>query len=707
MKTIIDIIGVIGVLYWLLTLFILIGKPILRDRCIINGFTKYVFLLVVLTPFAMEFIVSNCCGMVSPRELVYTPDLYRAPDNQLSDTIRDRQEDPSWLWGIYYLMIDPGNQHMTTSQQGRAVGVIMAILGVFLLNGLLVSTMMSWFDRRKERWLKGEVRYRRLKGHTVIIGSGGTTTGIVRQMLGRKGYILIMTGSDVESFRRALFTALPASGRKKIIIYYGDCCSEGDIGSLCLDSAAEIFVTGEETLDNENSSCHDTAVMRCLQLIASCRIQDRPVICRVMFGNQTTHAAFQLSGISDSVKGRIDFRPFNYHEQWARNIFVQWPGKSNPRSYLPPEGTSGISGSDSAYVHIMIVGMSPMGIALATEGAQNAHYPNFASKGIRSRITFIDPDAYRRMLLFQNRFKGMFSVSRWRFADAASCCTGGWTLPSGTGHLGRNVTDVDWEFISGSPEDKGIQDFLTQSVSNPDARVTVAVCIPDHNQALSCATSLPDIIYRKAVQVLVYQRCGSSVIDSLAADSSHDLLMSNVRPFGMDSECYDDRTVRMSETIADQFASAYSTIYAKLSGRHGNTARSAGVKKAYGKSAAAKWWSNVYNADSVWTKLRSAGYDGTGEVDPDRLLAMTEHYRWNMETLLMRFRPLTADEQAGVLDSTLDKEELKGSEAAHLDICSWERLKEIDPDAVLYDNAMIDILPDIYRFTLKEYGQDS
>ena len=115
----------------------------------------------------------------------------------------------------------------------------------------------------------------------------------------------------------------------------------------------------------------------------------------------------------------------------------------------------------------------------------------------------------------------------------------------------------------------------------------------------------------------------------------------------------------------------------------------------------------MYNADSVWTKLRSAGYDGTGEVDPDRLLAMTEHYRWNMETLLMRFRPLTADEQAGVLDSTLDKEELKGSEAAHLDICSWERLKEIDPDAVLYDNAMIDILPDIYRFTLKEYGQDS
>lgn len=53
------------------------------------------------------------------------------------------QTSPSIFWAVYYHFIDPGNQHMTTSQSGRGLSALIAILGVFLLNGLLVSSIIT------------------------------------------------------------------------------------------------------------------------------------------------------------------------------------------------------------------------------------------------------------------------------------------------------------------------------------------------------------------------------------------------------------------------------------------------------------------------------------------------------------------------------------------------------------------------------------
>ena len=121
------------------------------------------------------------------------------------------------------------------------------------------------------------------------------------------------------------------------------------------------------------------------------------------------------------------------------------------------------------------------------------------------------------------------------------------------------------------------------------------------------------------------------------------------------------------------------------------------------KTEMAKWWSNVYNANTMWTKLRSFEYTGEESIeDNNELIARTEHNRWNMEQLLMRFRPLTEDEQKSVISQpdgqrkAMEKERLKG-EMAHLDICSWERLQEIDPSVTEYDKGLTDILPHIHK----------
>ena len=98
--------------------------------------------------------------------------------------------------------------------------------------------------------------------------------------------------------------------------------------------------------------------------------------------------------------------------------------------------------------------------------------------------------------------------------------------------------------------------------------------------------------------------------------------------------------------------------------------------------------------------MRSIDYNGCClSAKQINLLSDVEHNRWNIEQLLMNFRPLTQDEQNDVFAKKKDKEELKG-EMAHLNICSNKRLLElntVDVVARAYDEGLTSLLPEIYN----------
>lgn len=115
-------------------------------------------------------------------------------------------------------------------------------------------------------------------------------------------------------------------------------------------------------------------------------------------------------------------------------------------------------------------------------------------------------------------------------------------------------------------------------------------------------------------------------------------------------------------------------------------------------------WSNIYNSDSIPTKLRSLGYakltDFSHELNDEEvsMLAEVEHRRWNMEKLLMGFRPLSEEEQQQCLVGGKSiKNQLKKERMAHLDICSLARLREIDPGSVKYDEDVTRIIPTMVK----------
>ena len=190
-----------------------------------------------------------------------------------------------------------------------------------------------------------------------------------------------------------------------------------------------------------------------------------------------------------------------------------------------------------------------------------------------------------------------------------------------------------------------------------------------------------------------------------------------LKPFGMLSTAYDDKLVEDSHQAAKMVGDKYWEMLQDV-----NKALSIYESKtpgSRGKSEAAKYWSNIYNANTIWGKLRSIGYtDDKGKTPIDdkfiQQLAHTEHNRWSMEQLLMRFRVLTEEEQksASIVEGNNKKKKtieekaiekkaieekarLKGDLMAHLDICSCDRLPDIDYISVAYDAGFIEIIPEI------------
>ena len=83
-----------------------------------------------------------------------------------------------------------------------------------------------------------------------------------------------------------------------------------------------------------------------------------------------------------------------------------------------------------------------------------------------------------------------------------------------------------------------------------------------------------------------------------------------------------------------------------------------------------------------------------------------EHNRWIVEQLLLRSRPLMKDEQAKAqivnLYSSSKQKDIYKKEYAHLDICSNDKLNEIDYNMAKLDQALVKVLPGAYR----EYSEE-
>lgn len=710
--------------------------------------------------------------------------------DQLPKDIVDKpSEEPSLFWSVYYHYIDAGNQHIAVTESGRKWAAVTAILGYLLLNGLLVAVLIGWFDRRREKWENGMVRYDYMfkkKEHYVIIGGNDMVIGIIKHLFDKNktekvsSYIIVQTTKDVESFRRKLFSELEDKQQRYVVFYYGNRTSKTDIKDLYLNTAKEIYVVGESIADDGQN--HDAYNMDCLKLITE-NLQIPPDKNKkkdvyVIFENQITFSSFQFSDISEDDKNKINYMPLNYYEMWAQKTFA-FPDPEhyiNDKDdvYLPldtireidqttkEEKFSYISRKDSHYVHLVIIGMTRMGVAMAIEAAHVAHYPNaLTSSGPRTRITFIDVDADRESGYFMNRYNDMFALARWRYAEADKYnqrikTEAGKDLysdfsPEDTtwydplhsdnstspykgmklGVDGENegdefFIDLEWEFIKGDMSSFAVQQYLRECSDrekHPNKILTVAVCLDEPHQAIAAGLYMPDVVYENALQILVYQRFSDGIFKYIA-ESDGNIRYKNVKPFGMlydtfSSMCTDDYLPKLVNYVYcieheinkngvydwSRFKKLEEITMNGIETEWNNTI----IKFKNGKSGCAKRWSNIYNANSIRTKLRSVGWKDGEKFSKDLvvIMAMTEHNRWNVEQLLMHYSPVSKEELEELENlNKNDREKHKAMNVElkrkmrHIDICSYNHLKDVDEGVDRYDKALSESLPyliDVYK----------
>ena len=690
---------------------ILCCKRALFDWHLIYGhFLLKVCCLVVLMPSLLSSI--GYLGIVdSSKELVYSKELYECSDDQLPCAVRQKQVNPNIFWGTYYHFIDPGNQHMTTSEGGRIWAAVIAMFGVFLLNGLLVSSIVGWLDKRKERWQTGTIRYKvRHLGkyqYAVVIGANEIASAVIKNLFtpkkegeinykseGENKYVLLHTSRNPIDVRAELSSHISPEQMKRVIIYNGLRDSANEIEGLHLEYATEIYVLGESTMPDGGETYHDALNMHCVNLIADTldrsrerrskerlKNKDRSVrkVCKIMFEYQTTSSIFQFSDISDKIKDNLIFIPFNRYESWARKVIVD--GFYNDIEYTPLEG-NGISADSDEFVHLVIVGMSKMGIAMGIETLLQAHYLN--SRIARSRVTFIDTNADKEMSFFKGRYSNMFELIRTRYIDAsgpekAVSYDLPWNDPMSEDdckwkHLssdGENFLDVEIEFIKGEIESEGVRKCLREISADVSAKLTMAFCLTHTHQAIAASLYMPVEVYKSSrlQQIWVYQRESEDILMNLI-NGKNDLRYDKIRPFGMlYGEYMTDRSLYLKAllvNVAYDIANGYNKAGwpSDISDKYDPGYIEA--RKSWNKLSVDKMWSNKYYADSIYVKIRNILQDKPMYKSLDTIskwnlytlgkskllesiktaidtyseqLSLCEHNRWNIQQLILGYAP--------------------------------------------------------------------
>ena len=108
--------------------------------------------------------------------------------------------------------------------------LLIALVGMFTLNALLVSVFSNIIDNISEKWTNGEVRYRH-RNHILIIGAHRHLFNMLQDLsvIGERD-IVILTDCDVEELRKEMRQlGLSADLLNRITLYRGRRINKRDL----------------------------------------------------------------------------------------------------------------------------------------------------------------------------------------------------------------------------------------------------------------------------------------------------------------------------------------------------------------------------------------------------------------------------------------------------------------------------------------------
>ena len=580
------------------------------------------------------------------------------------------------LMRLITLFIDPGAiESMLPST--RTFAIIVSVTGLVMMTGMFISVLTNMLDVHIDKVKNGETHYA-LKGHVVVIGMDDLVPSLINQICNEaqfKGsYILVQSTEEAENVRSRIRNVIDKGKETRIIIYRGKRNSLEDLQALCIPDAKAVFLIGEPHETDKDSMNIESLRMiseLCGKWASKRKTCAEAIPVAVQFEHQATFAAFQVTDLSTEWRKHIDFQPFNFHESWAKKVFVTGGyTKGHVNVTYPPLDREPITFDSQKTVHLIIVGMGQMGVAMGTFAAHLLHFPNFCrDHRLKSLITFIDANADKEMNAFRNRYRGLFEISSAIYRDFTKESPLEQILPP-TRFRGNNADflDLKFEFIKGAVESPCVQDYLSKCSTHISHVTTIALSLSTPSANMAIAMSLPNEVYERKVPVLVRIKSSDALLTMLnqRGNEKQYSKYSNLYPYGMLANCYD---MDHNKLEAAKLTNYY------YSGKPTDTTADALWKKL----SVALQWSNLYNAYSKDIRRRSFGLCKDKPASPEQIrqLCMVEHNRWCMEKLLLGYRKPNEHEQ-----QEINRKVPKEDNGEKVDVTEWYKKRFVHNNIV-------------------------
>jgi hypothetical protein len=615
------------------------------DRTVAGSIGKQIlfFLVIVIGMFGVLFIVSVLLFPLHSQE----------------------QSVNNLFWTIVYNLIEPGGFDDLNNLESLLI-LITNVSGMVLFAGVLVALLTNTIFQRIDKIKNGQIYYA-WNDHIVIIGFNPICNALVAQFAAQNEVVL-QTSRDVQSVWQELSPGLSDKLKKRVTVISGNRISREVVAKLNIDKCKQIFLLGETDEDN-----HDSQNIECLGIINEIVAEvGKNMRCHVLFDRQSTFVAFQQQELA-GIRENIDFVPFNFYDMWAQKIFVKNTYNKKKINYKPLDREPITVDSDMR-VHLVILGMSNMGIALGIQAAQLCHFPNFVTKGIKTRITFIDENADHNMNILKTQFRCFFDEIDYSFRSF------GENIQYNNDEK-KKFTDIEFEFIKAHFEDDAVQRYLEEAALQKTSFITVAIALPESSAALETALYLPTVVYDSGASVLVRQEHSCAIVSMLSQEEEgvEYRKYKNLRPFGMLSDSYDleqvdDLLPMMVKYVYDNTTDEQTILDFPKDVIWHNWITN--WRKTDNISALKA--SNRYAANFIFVKQRSLGIKEGMEMDSQQinLAAQVEHNRWVIEKLLVGFRAPTPEEAEGIAKE--NKRSYYKAHFIHEDIKAYQILGKDD-----------------------------
>ena len=452
----------------------------------------------------------------------------------------------------------------------------------------------------------------------------------------------------------------------------------------------------------------DDAIIKQLTLEAESydleKHQGKRETCFVVLNSMTTLWLLQTTGVPGQILSKLDLFVTTQADFMAKSLLVKLPGSKNT---FPTLDRTPITLDSDVTVHLVILGATDLAEAIALNAALVAHYPNYnRDHRLRTRITIMADDifAWRDHLI--QRYQHLFDNAHYRTIDLEEDtphCVNHAPMYSKTR---EDFVDVEWEFVNGDATNEAFRAKLREWSSTDTQQLTIALCHKDAEVNRNLAFSLPEEVHLQKTPILCYAE-DTTLLDMARNDEKYQ----GILPFG--SQICQVGTLQTLLDIAKRINYVYHFSFNSAS-------ESAGIPADIDDNQLDELWSdvstlpkqfsNIFNAMTLGTKMHSLGHEQGDwntyyavSKEEVQLLTEVEHNRWNLEELMLGYRPVTDEEQASIeKDITLKK--TYRNKKIHYDIRAFNDLRAdvTGKNVYIYDMVLCQSIPLIMRKSITE-----